>query len=248
MTLPAHNDPLGHALLDYMQNPQKMWIEVRSDVGAKDKYDVAYYFRDWNKLPDWEKQVIELCKGPVLDIGAGSGVHTLILEQKNIEVVAIDVSPGAVEVMRHRGVKNVLLEDIWGYKGHPFQTLLLLMNGIGIVGSYEGLDRFLAYAKDLLLPGGTILLDSSDISYMLDDETFVRKSAEQNVRLGEVQFQMCYKQIVGEVFPWLYVDFTTLCQYAEQHGYQCQLIAEGPHYQYAASLHLPSGTNPVKKP
>jgi hypothetical protein len=51
-----------------------------------------------------------------------------------------------------------------------------------------------------------------------------------------VDYQMVYEDMEGEPFDWLYLDFGTLEYYAQEYGFQAELIAEGGHYDYLASL------------
>ncbi len=239
--LPSDKDPLGKALWDYLTCGEAPDIVVKSDLGEDDYYDVPYYFRDESELPDWERTAMEHCKGRILDIGAGAGSHALILEQRGFDVLSIDISLSAVEVMKQRGVKNVKNIDVFDLEGETFDTLLMLMNGLGIVGDFEGLDRFLEYSKQLLRPQGQIIVDSSDISYLLEDDSYLLESLVHDHTLGEVQFQMIYKDICSDVFPWLYADFPTLRTYARKHGFTCELLAEGDHYEYVAKLEWNGG-------
>jgi len=236
MILSPEKDPLGQAMKDYQAHGSAPDILVKSDLGEDDVYDIAYYFRSEAELPPWEQTALEHCKGRVLDIGAGSGCHALILQERNMNVLAVDVSPGAVEVMRKRGVEHVRLMDVYSVSGEKFDTLLMLMNGLGIVGDFEGLDDFLEFARTLLNPGGQILVDSSNISYLLESDSYLIDSIEHGGKLGEVQFQMIYRDISSDVFPWLYADYPTLRNYAQRHGYTCHLLAEGRHYEYVARI------------
>ena len=49
---------------------------------------------------------------------------------------------------------------------------------------------------------------------------------------------MQYKDILGESFDWLYIDFQTLSLYATENGFQAELVKEGKHYDYLAKLTL----------
>ncbi len=236
MILSPEKDPLGQALKDYHTHGTAPDILVKSDLGDDDSYDIAYYFRSEAELPPWEKVALDHCKGRILDIGAGTGCHALILQERGMKVLAMDVSPGAVEVMQQRGVKDVRLGDVFSLSDEKFETLLMLMNGLGIVGDFAGLDYFLEFSRTLLNPGGQILVDSSDISYLLESDTYLIDSIPHEGKFGEVQFQMIYRDTSSDVFPWLYADFPTLRNYAQRHGYTCQVLAEGGHYEYVARI------------
>src|SRR5690242_739428 len=128
-------DILGQAISDYYnyQRDQILWVHDKH--GPKVEMPVATYFRNDNKMPDLELTALSLCKGKVLDIGAGAGSHSLALEDRKIKVTAMDISPLAVAVMNMRGVSNAIIQDIFLFQGKKFDTLLLLMNGIGLCGN-----------------------------------------------------------------------------------------------------------------
>ena len=236
MVLSPHKDPLGRALLDYWAGSPGPPLVVRSDLAEDDFYDVAYYFRQEKDFPFWEKEALDHCIGHVLDVGAGGGCHALSLQQRGFTVTAIDISPGAVEVMKKRGISDARLVDFFDLENMRFDTLWLMMNGIGIVGTYLGLHSFLRKAPSVLKPNGRIILDSSDLAYLLEDEEIQVEILNREKPFGEVTFQMTYQEITSAPFPWLYVDFDTLKQIASGHNYECSLLTEGPHFEYVAVL------------
>ena len=231
-------DALGQALLDYLDGERNHEIIVTSDVTEPDVIPLDYLFRTINKLPAIESKAIDLCEGDVLDVGAGSGVHTLILQNKGLKVKAIDVSDGAVTAMSQRGVLNVENISFFDVKDEKFDTLLLLMNGIGIVGTLEGLRLFLKKAKALLNDGGKVLLDSTDIQYLFTEEDGSVWVDLNKKYYGEVTYQMSYKNLTTHPFSWLFVDYSLLQQEASSQGFQVDLIAEGENNHYLAQLSL----------
>ncbi len=229
-----HKDPLGTGLLAYMEGKKRgAVIRVTSDVAVNDIIPIDYLFRDYDEMPLWEQEALKRCKGPVLDIGAGAGSHSLALLQQGLEVVAMDVSPGAVAVMKQRGLPKVLHEDIFAFSEEKFDTLLLMMNGIGLVGDLHGLNEFLVHAKYLLNPRGQILLDSSDLSYLYEETSIILPRDRYK---GIIQYQMSYDEVVGDPFYWLYLDYAKLKKHAAYHGYSSMLLKEGDHFEYLARL------------
>ena len=175
----------------------------------------------------------------ILDVGAGSGCHSLVLQEAGKEVHAIDISPLSVEVMQQRGVRHATLLNLFDEHFHEtYDTILMLMNGSGIIGKLENLPAFFKRMKQLLQPGGCIFMDSSDLRYLFEEEdgSFVIDLAGDYY--GEVDFQMQYRDILGESFDWLYIDFQTLSLYAAENGFQAELVKEGKHYDYLAKLTL----------
>ncbi|WP_373519239.1 class I SAM-dependent methyltransferase [Pricia sp.] len=230
-------DIFGNALLDYQRGCYSEDIVTFSCLDEEDTIPLPYLFRDFVGMPQIEQKALGLCKGSILDIGCGAGSHSLYLQQEGFEVTALDSSKGAVETCRLRGVAKRIHSDILDLKDYRFDTLLMLMNGIGIVGQLENLGRFLIHLKSLLNPGGQILLESSDIIYMFDeDDDGGRWVPDSGNYYGEVQFTMHYKGQKSEPFIWLYLDYRTLEDAATICDLHCEIVRKGEHYDYLARL------------
>lgn len=227
---------MGRAISDYYHTGKAGKLRVLSSMFYEDEIPVATLFRDFGEMPVQEQKAIELCRGKVLDVGAGSGCHSIVLKERGIEATAIDISVLSVEVMRERGIdaRNVnFFDETFTEK---FDTILLAMNGIGIVGKIERLPMFFRSIKRLLAPGGQVLLDSSDIKYVFMDEDGAMDIDLAAGYYGEIDYKMRYKNITGTPFDWLYIDFDTLQMYAEEHGFTCEKCIDGEHYDYLARL------------
>ncbi|WP_298487918.1 bifunctional 2-polyprenyl-6-hydroxyphenol methylase/3-demethylubiquinol 3-O-methyltransferase UbiG [uncultured Maribacter sp.] len=234
------NDIYGQALLEYQNGKYTEDIITHLSLEEEDTLPLPYLFRDYKKMPPIEKHALKLCKGNVLDIGCGAGSHSLILQKKGIDVTAIDFSKGAIETCKLRGIKNAICTNLYDLKNQKFDTLLLLMNGIGIAEKVNQLDSFFSHLKSLLNPGGQILLDSSDIIYMYENDEedggyWIPDGIEY---YGEVRFYMEYKGKKSETFPWLYLDYNTLQRAANYNNLNCELVFEGEHYDFLARLTL----------
>ena len=228
-------DPMGHAIADYHANGKAARLRVFSPMFDEDEIPVATLFRSVDDMPAIERQALELADGNILDVGAGAGCHSLALQAMGKQVTAIDISPLCVETMRERGVVNVLEQDFFTLRGQ-YDSIIMLMNGIGIVGTLSRLPAFFMQLDALLAPGGQLLCDSSDICYVFEDEDgFIDLTGIEGY-YGELTYQMQYRGIKGEPFPWLFIDPETLREQALQHGYHCDIIARGEHYDYLARL------------
>ena len=225
-------DILGQALHNYYYNHATAKLWIGNKYGIDEEMPLAAYFRGEDDMPDLEWLALEQCRGKVLDIGAGAGSHSLILQQRGFKVTAMDISPMAVEVMHERGVKQTLQADIFTYNQSRFDTLLLLMNGIGLAGTLDGLKQLLAHLKTLLNPGGQILFDSSDISYLYEGELPADKY------YGELQYQYKYKKLKTDWFGWLYIDEYTLHKVVTELGYTIEVLLEDEFRQYLVKLTL----------
>ena len=229
-------DPMGRAIADYYKNGKAGRLRVFSPMFEEDEIPLATLFRTYNAMPEIEQKALDLAKGRTLDVGAASGCHSLVLQERGIDVTAIDISSLSVETMLARGVKKVILQDFFTLQGQLYDTILMLMNGIGIVGTLDRMPELFRQLDNLLAPGGQLLCDSSDISYVFDNEDGFLDYPEDMNYYGELSFRMQYKETIGEPFPWLYVDSDTLRQMAEENGYRSEVVAEGEHYDYLARI------------
>ena len=229
-------DPMGHAIADYHATGKAAArLRVFSPMFDEDEIPVTTLFRSVDDMPAIERQALELADGNILDVGAGAGCHSLALQAMGKQVTAIDISPLCVETMRDRGVDKVLEQDFFTLSGQ-YDSIIMLMNGIGIVGSLSRLPAFFMQLDALLAPGGQLLCDSSDICYVFEDEDGFIDLTGIDGYYGELTYQMQYRGIKGEPFPWLFIDPETLREQALQHGFHCDIIARGEHYDYLARL------------
>ncbi|MBO0329055.1 class I SAM-dependent methyltransferase [[Muricauda] lutisoli] len=232
-------DVFGMALRDYQNGAYTEDIKTYSSLDEEDVIPIPYLFRTFDEMPKIEQKALQLANGKVLDVGAGAGGHALYLQKKGLEVTALDNSEGAITVCKQRGLKSTVLSNIMDYSGEKYDTLLLLMNGIGLAGKLNNLSHFLQHLASLLRPNGQILLDSSDIIYMFEqDEDGGYWIPNNEAYYGEVAFTMEYKGKKSKPFNWVYIDFNTLQNACESNGFNCELVISGEHYDYLAKLTL----------
>jgi SAM-dependent methyltransferase len=224
-------DILGNAIMDYYNYQRQHILWVHDHYGPKVEMPVSTYFRNEKDMPALELKALELCKGTILDIGAGAGSHTLALEDRKMDVTAMDISPQLVAVMEMRGVTKFIEQDIFTFQDARFDTLLLLMNGIGLVGDIAGLRRFLQHAKTLLHPGGQLLFDSSDVAYLYEDDIPV-----MDCYYGEIECRYEYRRKKTDWFNWLYIDRNILQLIATDEGWNMEVITEDESGQYLVRM------------
>jgi SAM-dependent methyltransferase len=224
------NDVLGQAIYDSFHELSNGKLWINNKYGPKEEMPVATYFRVEEDMPDIEWMALEQCRGDVLDIGGGAGSHALFLQEQGLNVTAMDISPLCVKVMKERGVKKVIEADIFNYNQDRFDTLLLLMNGIGLAGTIDGLKQLLLHLKTILNKDGQILFDSSDIAYLYEGNL-----PEQGY-YGEIEYQYSYERLKTEWFNWLYIDEHTLQQVAVETGYQMEVLIEDEFGQFLTRL------------
>ena len=230
-------DPMGAAIRDYYLKGKASRLRVFSPDFDEDEMPVPTLFRSFKEMSPLEQKALELSKGKILDVGAGSGCHSLSLQEMGKNVVAIDISPLSVQTMKDRGVKVVKEINFFQIEGEFFDTILMLMNGAGIIGKIDKLPVFFSHIKSLLAPDGILLLDSSDLRYLYEEEDGSFMIDLNDNYYGEMEFYMQYKDIKGDQFPWLYIDFNTLQMYAEENGFKAELILLGDHYDYLAKIY-----------
>ena len=234
----AMKDLFGKAILDYQTNNSPEDLITETTISEEDEMSVAYLFRSYDGMPKMEQQALQLAKGKILDVGCGAGSHSLYLQnERNLKVTAIDISPNAIKACKLRGLKDARVQDVMTIEHEKFDTILLLMNGAGMCGKLTNIPKFLLKLKELLNPGGQILLDSSDIIYMFDDDDDGGKwIPSNNDYYGEVIFNIAYKGEKEKPFNWMYIDYNTLQNAAFANNLKAELILEGEHYDYLARL------------
>jgi 2-polyprenyl-3-methyl-5-hydroxy-6-metoxy-1,4-benzoquinol methylase len=228
-TREAYN-PHGAALLDYWRGNAAATLICFQD-GKRDDVPAAFWFR--SSLDPLEELALDLCRGDVLDIGAGTGLHTLELQRRGFNVKAIDVVEECVSIMRERGVLDATTTDFHEFEGGPFDTIVCLCNGLDKVGTLTDLPRFLAHMRRLLAPGGQLLADSFDLRVGADAQATeaLQRKTDSGRYFGELDLVFEYNEHRGSTFSVLQVDSDTLERVASQHQWSCEVVARSAgHY------------------
>jgi len=222
-------DVLGQALSDqyHKASPGKLW--VHNKYGPKEKMPLQVYFREPDAMPELEWIALQQCRGKILDIGAGAGSHALCLQKMGQDITALDISPKAAEIMRLRGVQKIVCQDFFTLDTGQYDTLLLLMNGIGLAGTLSGLREFLRHARKLLGPGGRLIFDSSDIAYLYEGKPPAMKEY-----YGEILYQYEYKKERSDWFKWLFIDKKLVTEILASEGWSTRILMEDEYDQYLA--------------
>jgi len=231
-------EPFGKALLAYFGGDSTAELLTRRDDGFEAAVPVSQFFRDEPDFSEMERAAIELCAGRILDIGAGAGSLSAALQRRGHSVTAMDISPEAVAVTMRRGVKDAHCADILAFEGGPFDTLLMMGHGIGMVETIEGLERFLARAHLLLGPNGRLLFDSLDVRVTDDARHLAYHEANRKAGryIGEIRMQIGFQGLMGPYYSWLQVDAETLRAHAEPEGWRCEVVRRGENGDYLARL------------
>jgi SAM-dependent methyltransferase len=228
-------DLFGKALLDYQNDNYTLDLITSTNISDEDELPLPYLFRKFKDMPILEQKALQISKGKVLDVGCGSGSHSLYLQKNGLDIKAIDISEGAIQVAKQRGVLNAEVLDLLK-ETKTFDTILLLMNGTGIFQELSQVATYLKHLKSLLNPNGQILIDSSDIKYMYEDEDgglWIDTNANY---YGELDYFLSYKNETEDPMKWLYLDFDTLKLACEGVGLNCKKVMNGEHFDYLAQL------------
>lgn len=212
------------------------------------------FFRRQSAMPQLERHALELCRlggGPVLDIGAGAGGHVLALAELGITAEGSDACGEAVEVMKLRGVERALQANLWDARDlRGFSTILLLMNTIGVVGSYRRLGEFLGQLHASTSPACAVVLDVS-----APDWTAVHAATRRRVEPlprscvqdGEWVMLCCalsFGNVFGAEFPMLYAEPGTVAAVAAHAGWSSELAFQDEGHGHALlRLHKQHGQN-----
>src|SRR5690606_31424274 len=229
-----YTDVYGEALEDFYHDRFHEDLILYTNDLDQETMPVDLFFRRPDELPDQELIALAICDGKVLDVGAGAGSHSLYLQEQKMDVTALEISAKACQIMKLRGVKKVVNENIFSYTGERFDTILFLMNGIGLSETIDGLIKLFNHCRTLLNPGGQLLFDTSDINYYYESEEL----SKPNHYYGEIRFQYQYKGKKGKPFGWLYIDQEELIKIGHQLGWVVQILDEDDHYQYLVRIEL----------
>jgi SAM-dependent methyltransferase len=224
-------DLFGKALLDFYCNRFESPLLLHNEYGPPEEIPVESYFRGPDEYSDLEIFALGYVKGKILDVGAATGRHASYLQNKGFIVSAMDISGYCGELMHNLGVKDVMIRDIREFEGARYDTVTMLMNGIGLAGDICNLERLLVHLKKIVKPSGQVLLDSTDISYLYEGSAL-----PSDKYYGELSFYYEYRGDTDQPFKWLYIDQDRLMQIADDCGWQCQVIFEDETDAYLARL------------
>jgi predicted TPR repeat methyltransferase len=231
---PARNEPadiFGRALNDYYKGRFRPPLILHNRYGDPEEIPVEGYFYDENSFSEMEDFALSLCRGRTLDVGAAAGRHTLTLQSRGLDVTGLEISRRCCNLMKERGLKKVVHADIIQWRSENFDTIILMMNGIGLAGSVEGLRRLLAHLKGLLAIGGQVIFDSSDVSYVYE-----HMQMPTDRYYGEIDYRYEYRKQMDEWFSWLYIDKDKMSEISLESGWRLQVIYEDSDGTYLGRL------------
>lgn len=223
-------EPHERALRDYYFGQRHDATEVlHSDLGEHDALPLSIFFREPEGFYPFERVALDACRGTVLDVGASTGVHSLVLQERGFEVVALEILGAGVEIMQARGVRSVVHGDVRTAVLPRVDTVLMMMNGIGFSGTLRGLDAFFRRARELIQPGGQILFDSGDAQPRTPppDAPQIDWPDRAGGYVGEAWICLEYDGRRGALFRELYVGWETMARHAEAGGWHPEPLYQG---------------------
>jgi SAM-dependent methyltransferase len=240
---PAAMQPYGAALAAFYAGTADATLIVRRDDGLETPMPVSFFFRTSNQFTAIEAAALDLCRGSVLDVGAGSGLHSLVLQSRGHRVTALDINPDAVRILSERGVEDVRRGEVLRFEGDRFDTVLLLGHGIGMVENLAGLREFLLRAGDLVTPDGQVLIETVDVR-ATDDPVHLAYHEDRRRSgryIGEIGLQFEFEGVAGPFCTWLHVDPDLLREYTGASGWACEVVKRGESGEYLARLTRKAG-------
>jgi len=238
--LPSERDAFGRALWDRWQGEPDANDMVERDDGFIAVEDTQRYLDPFRRWPAVDRQAFRLLKGRVLDVGCGGGRVALELQQRGRVVAALDVSPGAVDVCRARGVADVRLASMgavdatWG----PVDTIALFGNNIGLLETPARATRTLRRFSRVLADGGSVVGVCLD-PYGTDDPlrlAYQARNRERGRASGQIRLRIRYRAIVGPWFDYLFVSADELRSIAAEAGWVVTDVLEGEGSVYGVRL------------
>jgi 2-polyprenyl-3-methyl-5-hydroxy-6-metoxy-1,4-benzoquinol methylase len=229
--------PIGLAIKDYYSGDLSAEVKTCRDDGIVGSMSINVFFRNAMDF-QLDKIMLDHCRGRVLDVGAGAGIHSLYLQEKGFSVYAVDISPEACQVMLARGVKEVQCVSFADLKKGSYDTLLITGRSISMVETIAGLDDFLLDARKLVNPGGQILLNSLDVRKMHDRQNLAYQESNRKAGryIGEMWLYREYKGVIGPMSGLLHVDPDTLAKHAAGAGWSFENLLQEKDGNYAARL------------
>jgi SAM-dependent methyltransferase len=232
--------PYEKALMDFFYGETENSIAFIREDGFTTEVPVKFFFRDKASFSPIEINALSMCKGRILDVGAGAGTHSLYLQKNSHDVYAMEMLPTLCDLLKMRGVRQVVESDVYQYTSNAFDTIIMLGHGLGMAQDLAGLNRLMKKLKVILKGTGSILCDSLDVGItdVPENLDYQKRIEEQGRYRGEVQFKFRYGDVEGPYLKWLHVDYSTLEAYALKNNMICDLILEGHGGDYLARLKI----------
>lgn len=203
-------DAYGAMMLGALDGAELTEIVERNDgFITASIFGPGAYLAPFRRWPPHERQGMREVRGRVLDVGAGAGRVALHVQERGQDVVAIDASPGAIEVCRRRGVRDarlVSIEEADASLG-VFDTIVMYGNNFGLFASRAKAKRLLRRFHKLTSESGRIVAQTRDVRTS-DDPAHVRyrrHNVERGRLPGQIRIRVRYRDLTTPWFDYLMV-------------------------------------------
>lgn len=229
----------GKALMDYYYGKKEPLRIIRDD-GHEDEDCMDLYFAEYKDWPAIEKDIITQARGKVLDIGCGAGRHTVYLQGRGLDCMAIDMSNTVLRLAKMRGVKKTRLANAskLPFTRPTFDTVLLFCNNFGVCGNKKATKKMLEDLRKITTTDGTILTTCRD-PLKTDKEVHLkyhRKNLDKGRPAGQVRIRFEYKGEEGKWFELWMATPEEMKEVVRECGWYVSRTVDGKHGMYAAVI------------
>ena len=226
-------DAYGEMLLAALDADDEVFEIVERDDGTimTGRFGPSSYLAPYAKWPAHQRRALRLARGRLLDVGAGGGRVALHFQQKGREVVAIDVSPGAVEVCRRRGIRDarvMRIEDVDESLG-TFDTVVMFGNNLALLSSRTKAPRILRRLARITSERARIIGECLD-PYATDNprhHAYHERNRQRGRMGGQVRLRVRYEDVATPWFDYLFLSEEELRGLLEGTGWQLSRMVEG---------------------
>jgi SAM-dependent methyltransferase len=228
--LADEQDPFGRQLQDALAGAAARGALERDDGSSGPSTPPETFFAPAEAWPAPERRVFARVHGRVLDVGCGAGRHSLEAQRRGLEVVAIDVSPGAIAVCRERGVRDARLlaaADVGPSLGE-FDTVLMMCGNFGLLGNRADTVSWLRSVRSVTSASACVVLDTVD-PYVEGDPAelaYMERNAARGRMAGQVRIRLRYGERVTPWFDLLLVSARELAELASEGGWRVAMLAD----------------------
>jgi ubiquinone/menaquinone biosynthesis C-methylase UbiE len=203
------DDAFGQILWNHHTGKPSVEIVEREDgwIGVSEP---DTYFKPYDEWRPHEREAMRHAKGRVLDVGCGAGKHAIYLQEKDMDVLGIDVSPLALKTARARGLRKVQLLPVTQVSTElgSFETIIMMGSGFSLLANQKRARWLLKRFYRMTSPDARIIAESTD-PYTTTKKCHLDYQ-KANRRKGKFSLQMTirirFEEIVGPWFEYLKVS------------------------------------------